>query len=237
MICGAVFDTNENSRTRIRQWIIRYLMQASREMDMLWFTEAVSDEKIAKYSSRIHFALICLDDEAGAEIGQNLYRENPACRICYYRTEPCDLVPLLSSRPISFYLWKKGEKAFTQTLDAITNELSTSKDLFQYETRRDLYLIPLRNILYVQSDLKYVVIHTVSGTEERLFAKLSQVEDKLNSRFVRVHKSFIVNSDYVTFVDKKEHTVVLAGGEHIPISEAQYEQAMQKFRAGENTDE
>ena len=42
MICGAVFDTNENSRTRIRQWLIRYLMQASREMDMLWFTEVVS---------------------------------------------------------------------------------------------------------------------------------------------------------------------------------------------------
>lgn len=237
MICGAVFDTNENSRTRIRQWIISYLMQASREMDMLWFTESVSVEKIAKYGSRIHFALICLDDEAGAEIGQNLYRENPACRICYYRTEPCDLVPLLSSRPISFYLWKQGEKAFTQTLDAVKNELITAKDLFQYETRRDLYLIPLRNILYVQSDLKYVVIHTVSGSEERLFAKLSQVEDKLNSRFVRVHKSFIVNSDYVTFVDKKEHTVVLASGEHIPISEAQYEHAMQKFRAGENTDE
>ena len=237
MICGAVFDTNEESRIRIRQWLIRYLMQASREMDMLWFIEAVSVEKIAKYGNRIHFALICLDDEAGAEIGQNLYRENPACRICYYRTEPCDLVPLLSSRPISFYLWKKGEKAFTQTLDAITNELSTAKDLFQYETRRDLYLIPLRNILYIQSDLKYVVIHTASGTEERLFAKLSQVEDKLNSRFVRVHKSFIVNSDHVTFVDKKEHTVVLASGEHIPISEAQYEQAMQKFRAGENTDE
>lgn len=237
MICGAVFDTNEESRTRIRQWIIRYLMQASREMDMLWFTEAVSVEKIAKYGNRIHFALICLDDEAGAEVGQNLYRENPSCRICYYRTEPCDLIPLLSSRPISFYLWKQGEKAFTQTLDAITNELAKAKDLFQHETRRDLYLIPLRNILYVQSDLKYVVIHTVSGTEERLFAKLSQVENKLNSRFVRVHKSFIVNSDHVAFVDKKEHTVVLASGEHIPISEAQYEQAMLKFRTGENTDE
>ena len=237
MICGAVFDTNEESRTRIRQRLIRYLMQASREMDMLWFTEAVSVEKIAKYGSQIHFALICLDDEAGAEVGQNLYRENPTCRICYYRTEPCDLVPLLSSRPISFYLWKQGEKTFTQTLDATTNELATAKDLFQYETRRDLYLIPLQNILYVQSDLKYVVIHTVSGTEERLFAKLSQVENKLNSRFVRVHKSFIVNSDYVTFVDKKEHAVVLAGGEHIPISEAQYEQAMQKFRTGKNTDE
>ena len=237
MICGAVFDTNEESRTRIRQWIIRYLMQASREMDMLWFTEVVSVEKIAKYSSRIHFALICLDDEAGAEVGKKLYSENPTCRICYYRTEPCDLVPLLYSRPISFYLWKQGEKAFTQTLDAITNELTTAKDLFQYETRRDLYLIPLRNILYVQSDLKYVVIHTVSGSEERLFAKLSQVEDKLNSRFVRVHKSFIVNSDYVTFVDKKEHTVVLAGREHIPVSEAQYEQAMQKLRTGEDTDE
>ena len=237
MICGAVFDTNENSRTRIRQWLIRYLMQESREMDMLWFTEAVSNERIVKYGDRIHFALICLDSKAGAEVGKKLYSENPTCRICYYRKEPCDLASLLPSRPISFYLWEQGEKAFTQTLDMIINELATAKDLFQYETRRDLYLIPLRNILYVQSDLKYVIIHTVSGTEERLFAKLSQVEDKLNNRFVRVHKSFIVNSDYVTFVDKKEHTVVLATGEHIPISEAQYEQAMQKFRTGENTDE
>lgn len=230
MICGAVFDVNEESRTYIRKWLIDYLIKENMEMDMLWFTEETSDETIAKYVKKIHFALICIDCEAGEKMGKILYKLNPSCRICYYCAEKCDVLHLLSSRPIGFYVWNHGEEVFYKTIGMIINEILAAEDVLKYETKRGLYLIYMRNILYLQSDLKYVQIHTINGSEERIFAKLTQIEEKLNNCFVRVHKSFIVNGDYVDFIDKKEHLAVLCNGERIPISEAQQKRVIEKFR-------
>ena len=230
MIYGAVFDTNEKSREYIRKWLISFLIKENMEMDMLWFSKEVSEGTIAKYVDKIHLALISIDCEYGSEVGKNLYKLNPSCRICYNRSIVCDVIPLLSSRPIGFYIWQNGEEEFAQIISMIIKEISTAKDIFRYETKKGLYLIPIRNILYMQSDLKYVQIHKVNGTQEKIFAKLTQVEEKLNNCFVRIHKSYIVNRDYVSFIDKKEHMAVLCNGEHIPISEAQYGKAMEKLR-------
>lgn len=199
-------------------------------MDILWFTDSVSLNNLDKYSGKLHLALISLDSEFGLKAGKELYCQNPDCRICYYRTNPCKLEPLLSSRPICFYLWEQGEKAFKIKFEQIIDEISSAKDIFHYETKGDLYLIPFRNILYLQSDLKYVNIYTINHNDGRFFSKLSQIEEKLSSSFVRIHKSYIVNEMYVECVDKKTHTVQLSNGENMPISNAQYEQVINRFR-------
>lgn len=230
MICAAVFEQNRENRELLRDWTVRYLIRTDREMDFLWFTRKVTPEKLKKYAGKIDFAMISLENEEGIEAGRLLYRLNPECRICYYRSAPCDLQPLLSTRPAAFFLQKRGEAAFWQMLDELLGELTRAKDIFFYEGKKGIYCIPLAHILYLQSDLKYVLVHVDAGEDIRFFSRLSQVEDRLDGRFVRIHKSYIVNSEHVEFVDKKLHTVRLSNGESIPISDAQYEGAVEKLR-------
>ena len=93
-----------------------------------------------------------------------------------------------------------------------------------------MYLLPKRNILYFQSDLRYVDICTIQGDNLRILAKLSEIELLVGSVFVRIHKSYLVNLKHVLWIDKKKHLVLLTNGEQLPVSDAQYEQVCERLR-------
>lgn len=234
MICAAVFEKKEKSRELLREWLVRYLVQSNRELNLLWFTGDMTREKLDRYASGIDFALISLDGEEGRKAGALLYEKNPECRICYYRSGPCALEPLLPTRPAAFFLQEQGEPEFQKILGRILEELSGAKDIFFYEGRKEMYCLPMAQILYLQSDLKYVQIHSRTRGDLRLFSKLSSLEGRLDGRFVRIHKSYIVNSSYVEAVDKKKHMVRLSDGEQLPVSDAWYERTLERFREMKN---
>ena len=60
-----------------------------------------------------------------------------------------------------------------------------------------------RDILYLESRGHRVVIHLVQQCEEVIYAKLDELEKNMDDdRFVRCHKSFLVNMDYVREAQK-----------------------------------
>lgn len=151
------------------------------------------------------------------------------CRICYYKSVPCDLKPVLVSRPAGFLLWPPKWTDFSVMMDQMIGEIERAVDFFCYATRQEIYHLPLSRIMYFQSDLKYVLVHCNKGEDIRFPAKLSEIESKLGSGFVRIHKSYIVNRLYVRKIDKKLHICQMEGGENLPISEAQYGKVVSSF--------
>lgn len=230
MIRAAVFETDPAARARLRDWLVRYLIAENRELDLLWFTNADSPQKLQAYAGTIQLAFVSLDSAPDALPGQALYRLNPACRICYYKTAPCDLEPLLPTRPIAFFLWDRGQQAFRDLLNGLFQELESASDLFVYEDRKGITVIPYSRILYLQSDLKHVTVYTDTGTPETFFAKLSEMVPRLDGRFFQIHKSYIVNMQRVERLDRKLHMVRLSSGETLPISDARYEKTLQFLR-------
>ena len=69
MICAAVFETDERVRELLREWTVEYLIRENRELNLLWFTQNVTEQKLEKYAKRISFALISLDRDAGRRAG------------------------------------------------------------------------------------------------------------------------------------------------------------------------
>lgn len=231
MICLAVFETDPSRNATIKDWLVRYTVQNNCEMELLWFTDPDPTHKMEKYTERIQIAMIGLDSGKGSEIGQALYEKNPDCRILYYQTSKCDLEPLLASRPISFYLWENGRESFLEKLDKVYNDVLLTQTTFRYETKSRMFLLQKRNILYFQSDLRYVNIRLLHGEHPRILAKLSDIEQFAGDGFVRIHKSYLVNPKHVLWMDKKNHLLLLTNGEQLPISDAQYEKVCEKFRS------
>lgn len=230
MICLAIFESSPVKRKLIREWLVLYTLQQNCELEINWIGED-GLSKLEKYVNRMQIALISLDSEKGEACARELYDKNPDCRIMYYRSETCSLVPLLDTRPISFLLWSKGMDSFMDKFDAVYHEVLLSQTTFRYETKSKMYLIPKRNILYFQSDLRYVNICLLQGENPRILAKLSEVEQFAGDGFVRIHKSYLVNPKYVLWMDKKNHSVILSNGEQLPVSDAQYEKACEKLRS------
>ncbi len=230
MICVAIAEPEPERMDTLRKWLVRFAVQSNCELELLRFTDKNPASKLEKYAGQIQIALVSLDNDPGGEMGKDLYGKNPDCRICYYRESLCELEPLLSSRPIGFYLWKDGEEAFLHRFREIYEEVILSRDTFRYETKSRMYLLPKRNILYFRSDLRYVDIRLLQGDNPRILAKLSEVEPLAGELFIRIHKSYLVNTGYVLWMDRKNHMVQMANGEQLPVSEAQYDRVCGKFR-------
>lgn len=229
MIKAAVFDNNVENRNSLKQTIIKYTAQRNIDIDVFWFFEDFGAEKIKKYAPSFNIAFISTDVDDKYRISRTIYEINEDCRIVYYSVFETDLEPMLRVRTRAFHLSSRGETVLMQILDDIINEIKTSRNIFYYETRREILVIPYSNILYFQSDLKYIIIHTKNNNSERIYTKLSSIEPLLNNRFLRIHKSYILNSTYVSRIDKSSKTVILKNGEALPVSDANYKAVTNYF--------
>lgn len=83
-------------------------------------------------------------------------------------------------------------------------------------------------ISYVESDRRILKIHLTGGSFET-YGKLADYERRLPKRFVRCHKSFLVNMDYV--VACRANELVLSTGQSIPVSQSRRKSTQEAVRA------
>lgn len=92
-----------------------------------------------------------------------------------------------------------------------------SKNLVIFQ-QNDILIVPFSEILYVNAQSNYTSICLANGKKILSSKHLNFYAEKLNSSFVRIHRSYIVNFDYVTKVSKSENEVKLRNGHCLPIS-------------------
>ena len=93
------------------------------------------------------------------------------------------------------------------------------------KTGGKIKIIPLDDIHYFEAADDYVKIHTHNGAflKNRTMGYFEKVLD--TNRFVRTHRSYIINIQQVTRIDpyeKDSHLCVLSSGAQVPVSKAGY---------------
>ena len=79
-------------------------------------------------------------------------------------------------------------------------------------------LVRYANIVYLESAGEYIRLHLADGTKLVTLFRLKNMESSLPSdRFMRIHRSYIVNLEYVTGYTKGRAFII--GDEDIPIGE------------------
>ena len=225
----AVYEQEKAKRATIHDCLAHYSFQHNLEYEVLWLQSVMDVRQQEQYLPTVQLALISLDLSGARAMGEALYRLNPEARIYYYRSKLCNLEPLLPTRPVNFCAWTGAEaetELFAAKLDAVFRDIFTAPGILRVDTRTGLYLLDKRRISYLQSDLKYVIIHLADGDEIRIFRRLSDMEGDMGRAFVRIHKRYIVNSLRVRCFDKSRRVVLMDDGEELPVSESQYDQAL-----------
>jgi DNA-binding LytR/AlgR family response regulator len=134
-------------------------------------------------------------------------------------------------KPISYPSFLKAANKAKSLMALMTENRdvsvkSTADHLF-VKTEYKLMRIELAEIQYIESMHEYVKIHLVTGKPVMTMVSMKSIESHLPSdRFMRVHRSFIVNLSKVTVVERSR--IVFNGNEYIPISD-QYKSAFQKY--------
>lgn len=73
-------------------------------------------------------------------------------------------------------------------------------NIYSYSYNKEEYTVPIKQIVYFESNKRLINIRLNDGTEQSFYGKLNNVEkeiQKINKHFIRIHQSFLVNYSYV----------------------------------------
>lgn len=116
------------------------------------------------------------------------------------------------------------EQRFAQSFRRAVEKLS----LLERQRQRTLLVqhdgtsrvIPLENILYVESRGHKLLLHLKEGTLE-YYGKIGELEQELSGQFARIHKGYLVNLRHVEEYCRGQ--VTLTDGEKLMISKYKYD--------------
>ena len=127
----------------------------------------------------------------------------------------------------SFVRWKKSDKT-KKLLNKENQSLSieNKKTKHELETVKSIVtndFILLKNkskvyleaLIYVKSDGHYLNLYTTSK-KEFVRGKISEIEKQLPPNFVKCHRSYIINKNYIKQYNSME--VIMTNGQDIPLS-------------------
>jgi two-component system LytT family response regulator len=89
----------------------------------------------------------------------------------------------------------------------------------------DVHVIPVDDVDYIEADDDRVIIHSGGESHSKL-ERLTLLEERLDhDRFVRIHRSYILNVDRLNKIElyaKDSRIAILSDGSKLPVSRAGY---------------
>ena len=130
-------------------------------------------------------------------------------------------------KPISYpEFYAAANKAKQQILNQ-PKQLSSLEDYIFVKSDYKLLRINLKDLIYVEGLKDYLKFYTVNSEKPILTLKsMKSLETELSEKhFIRVHRSFIVNLNKITTIERNR---IVFGDKYIPVSE-KYKEKFQKF--------
>ena len=179
--------------------------QAARltEDDWKWIECGTSKEVLGLIEDGSKIDMMCLDHMRPSINAQSLL------------LKPLDSesVKEVLNESISSYITKFSEK--------------DDDNFFVVETRGERELIPYDRILFYETREKKVFLNT-GDMEYPFYGTLDQLEEKLADRFLRCHRSYLVNKSKINKIYLSQNHLLLNSGEEIPLSRS-YKPGVKQF--------
>jgi two-component system LytT family response regulator len=92
--------------------------------------------------------------------------------------------------------------------------------------------IAAEDIIYLEADINYTTIYTISKTKHTMSFTLRKVEERIaGSNFLRINRGISINRNYLQNISslKKEAFVTMSNGLVLPVSRRRYQFVKQNF--------
>ncbi len=129
-------------------------------------------------------------------------------------------------KPISYTSFVEAARKALQWFELMHRQFDERESIF-VKSDYKLVQIELRNILYIEGLKDYIKIYEEGAAKPILsLMSMKSMEEQLPaSRFMRVHRSYIVQKDKIRVIDRGR---IVFGKTYIPVSDS-YKQAFQDF--------
>jgi two-component system, LytTR family, response regulator LytT len=206
MLIVAVCDDSQGDRLQIRDYIKDYCIQEDLDMNIIIFENGEALEK-HYINNEPAFDIIFLDiymsGKNGIEVAKQIRKYDSTCKIIFttssseYALESFEVFPFnYLVKPISS---NEFNAVFEKAIEIHNNERQYSLII---KIGAAIHTVYYKDILFIESDAKLLNIHTVSNKNFKFLSKLDDIQNNINDRrFLRCHKSFLLNMDYALSIE------------------------------------
>lgn len=215
-----VCDDESRERESISALIEAWGLSHRASLDIHHFSGG--EELLAAIGHGERFDILFLDIYMGGKDGITVAREirtvDDACAIVFTTNSPDHAIEGFGVRALHYLLKPIDSSALADALDRATGARASPRErLIQVEMGHKQYHVAVADVRYAESHARVVTVHTRSGGDINYYDKLDNFERLCDDeRFLRCHKSFLVNLDYVQAI--VNGAIRLDTGEEIPIS-------------------
>lgn len=212
-----------------REQIKELLKASGKELEIECFENG---EKLLVNSYKnfnIVFLDIVMNGESGVDIACKIKEEKPNVVIFFITSHAVFISDAMRNKPFQYLIKPIDEMYFKIEFERAIKEVEMCSMEFQYKWSGIEKIIPINEIVYIESCLRKLIIHNVKN--EKIFAqgKIEYCEkDLVILNFVRIHKSFLVNMKHIDYVE--QYLCHLKNGEIIPISKSHSGDVAKAFR-------
>ena len=212
MIIVAICEDERYILEELRKKVEKYINRKSLDASIKTFT---SGEELLKAKKKFDIILLdlMLPGIDGLEVARQISCRSRIIFVTSYREYA---VEAFDANAVHYLVKPVTEERLFSALDRAVNQTEQvdNQSLTLIKSGKT-QVIFIRDILYCEVFNHQVRIHTVHGTYD-YFGTLDMLEAKLDERFFRCHRSFVVNMSCVAGQEKG--VAILTNGERIFIS-------------------
>lgn len=131
---------------------------------------------------------------------------------------------------LRFLLKDMLDQLLPECMDAVLRKLQLHTKTMICSFIEGTKEILMADIYYIESQKHKLIFHLVHNRQQMysLYDKLDRMEEQLDSyRFIRIHKSFLVNTMYIKGISN--YKVEMQNGELLPVPRAKFQQVKEKY--------
>lgn len=213
MLLFAVCDDCKNDRLQIYDFINDYYIKGDTDIHIVQFENG---EDLVEYyiEGNTPFDIIFLDiymnGKTGILAAEQLREYDTNCKIIFTTSSSDHALESFKVFPFNYLVKPISKDVFYVSLENAIGGIEENKNKsLCVKIGAMIQKVFFKDILYIESSAKSINIHTTKNKNFIFSSKLDDVEKQINDkRFIRCHKSFLVNMDHILSVEEYSFKLV-----------------------------
>lgn len=235
----AIIDDDKDFLEALAPVLESYIHELEKELSL-----GTIDVEIIKYSSPdevvidvkkrvdMYFIDYCLEKDGGRtgfNVAQRIRDESKKCEIAFITADKTVMQQAFPFKPLGFILKPIDKKLVKEVLHSYFMYHSVNETL-DLSTKAVKRVVELDDIVYLDADGRNTMIKLASG--EKITIPTQRVNfTTINTArsFCRIHRSTIVNLDYVSYIDRSFSTMVTKTNDRLTIAQQRMTEVAEKY--------
>ncbi len=209
----------------LKEKIEEYLQKGSKEFKIFCYPNG---ESLPVFGD---FDIVLLDVQMpginGMELAKRLRENGNSCAVIFVTILKEPVFDAFEVDAVDYLCKPVDEVRLKRALERAIRRIDVQKGkALLIHTMNHRQSVKLDSILYCEVFNRKILLHTQQGVIE-YYSRLSDVENQLDKRFAKCHRSYLVNLDYLSECSKGQ--IILTNGERIPVSKARWQSFMSQM--------